>query len=305
MSDPALPPPGWYADPAGTSGSRWWDGDAWTGHVRTQAPADDPPPLPDGIGTGRQDRGSTLPLAFSGRSRLTALVMFGGLVVGLVATAAVGLRTTGSTADLARDDDQPSGQVLPGTDVPAPMSRDEVEARGRAAGCELVADGEPLEDRSHVPSEAAPPPDALYPDRPAHSGRHYGTLLPRPSGVATVPIDERAVLHNMEHGSVVVWVDVDAVDRDAQASVAEWWRQRVDLGFTSDVGGAVFVSPMPEVDDPPAVALRAWGVAMDCHRFDAMVADGFLADHWGSHGRAPEGDLSPYPEESLAFRERA
>ena len=45
------PPPGWYPDPAGGAGARWWDGQGWTEHVqqaraarsRQHAP---PPPAP-------------------------------------------------------------------------------------------------------------------------------------------------------------------------------------------------------------------------------------------------------------------
>ena len=36
------PPPGWYSDPAGSGGTRWWDGQGWTDHV--QHPATPPPP---------------------------------------------------------------------------------------------------------------------------------------------------------------------------------------------------------------------------------------------------------------------
>jgi hypothetical protein len=40
-------PPGWYADPAGGPGQRWWDGYAWTeATVLPQAPAPPPPPPP-------------------------------------------------------------------------------------------------------------------------------------------------------------------------------------------------------------------------------------------------------------------
>jgi hypothetical protein len=36
-------PPGWYADPGGQQGSRWWDGNQWTDHTQPG-----PPPAPPG-----------------------------------------------------------------------------------------------------------------------------------------------------------------------------------------------------------------------------------------------------------------
>jgi uncharacterized protein YxjI len=32
------PPPGWYPDPSGAAGTRWWDGRGWTDHVQAAAP---------------------------------------------------------------------------------------------------------------------------------------------------------------------------------------------------------------------------------------------------------------------------
>jgi hypothetical protein len=31
---PSLPPAGWYPDPSGQPGERWWDGRGWSEHVR-------------------------------------------------------------------------------------------------------------------------------------------------------------------------------------------------------------------------------------------------------------------------------
>jgi len=39
-------PPGWYSDPAGGPGQRWWDGYAWTDTVVLPTPPPPPPPQP-------------------------------------------------------------------------------------------------------------------------------------------------------------------------------------------------------------------------------------------------------------------
>jgi hypothetical protein len=41
---PLPPPPGWYADPGGSGGQRWWDGTRWTEHVHRAVGA--PPAAP-------------------------------------------------------------------------------------------------------------------------------------------------------------------------------------------------------------------------------------------------------------------
>lgn len=44
MSDPRLPPPGWYPEPSGAEGQRWWDGSRWTEYA---TPLAAPPVQPE------------------------------------------------------------------------------------------------------------------------------------------------------------------------------------------------------------------------------------------------------------------
>ena len=37
-TESALPPFGWYPDPAGTNMLRWWDGSAWTNNLERRRP---------------------------------------------------------------------------------------------------------------------------------------------------------------------------------------------------------------------------------------------------------------------------
>ncbi|WP_297741886.1 RDD family protein [uncultured Tessaracoccus sp.] len=50
---PQQPPPGWYPDPAGGSGERFWDGEAWSQATREQSAStqEQPPTLPQAEGT--------------------------------------------------------------------------------------------------------------------------------------------------------------------------------------------------------------------------------------------------------------
>ncbi len=178
-----------------------------------------------------------------------------------------------------------------------------LEAR-ESAGCEMVVNGQPLPDSTHHDPANAPPADVLYGDsqvRPTHSGPHFAGLNQALGGVPSDPLDERATTHNLEHGSVIAWFDPDTVESGTADEMEDWMRSRQDLGFESNSGGNIFVSPYPEMTGDKPIALRAWGYALNCDAWDQEVADSFLIDYWGTHGQAPERNLSPYPRGSLGY----
>lgn len=163
--------------------------------------------------------------------------------------------------------------------------------------CREVDPGD-TEDRDHLEPADAPPASELYDtDLPA-AGPHFGRWSPPVDELPDTPQDVRALLHNMEHGAVVVWVDPQQLDDGTLAFVGQWRDQLGAAGFDNDQTGAtVFVSRMPGDVEPGkvAVALRAWGVALDCATWDLAVADAFVGLHYGTRGAAPEADLGPWP----------
>lgn len=58
MTVPTSPPAAWYADPDGSGGQRYWDGDGWTRHRRTEALT-----APSGVAANVSGRWAALPPA--------------------------------------------------------------------------------------------------------------------------------------------------------------------------------------------------------------------------------------------------
>lgn len=179
------------------------------------------------------------------------------------------------------------------------------EAARETAGCEVLVDGEPLPDRTHLTPAEAPPADILYAAaqvRPTYSGSHFNVVSPRVDNIPRSPIEERSVVHNMEHGAIAVWFDADQLDGSGQNAMGDWGEARNDAGFTSAAGAAIFTSAYDgTITSGKAVAFRAWGEAMDCDTFDQTVADAWTIDYYGTHGIAPERNLAPYPNGVLGY----
>jgi hypothetical protein len=183
------------------------------------------------------------------------------------------------------------------------ISSTEADEARQGAGCEVLAERSPSEDRTHFPSNGIPPADQIYTDiRPVHSGPHAEGVHPVTTSTNS-PVDEVVSTHNLEHGSVIVWYDRDGAGRDASA-VGDWAETLNTNGFAPGRGGVgILASPYeePGISSGKAFAFRAWGTAMDCDEWDETVANAFVLDHFGTHGVAPERLGAPFPTEILAY----
>lgn len=110
-----------------------------------------------------------------------------------------------------------------------------------------------------------------YNSSPATSGPHAQQPAAwGPYGDETVP--ERVLVHNLEHGGVVI--HTKGLDRAQSAQVD---------GLAGSYRDGVVSHVNPDIDSP--VVITAWTRKVECRQFDASVVDAFI-QQWC--GRGPE-----------------
>ena len=114
------------------------------------------------------------------------------------------------------------------------------EATGGGGGCERQEF--PGQTQEHLPDGKPPPKSFKYNSFPPTSGYHDSTPAIFDAYSQSVP--QRHLIHNLEHGGIVVQYGKDVRQRTIDQIVA-WWNQ--------DPTGVV-VSPLPDV--PQAEPLR-------------------------------------------------
>ena len=172
----------------------------------------------------------------------------------------------------------------------------------RGDGNEAVAEGTlgpcvmktyPPMGRQHVNKLS---PGFQYNSFPPTSGPHYppGPKAPAVWNMYDSPVDEVALVHNLEHGGVVVQYG-SKVPQSAVAQIAQWY-QASPLGMV--------VAPLPPLGDMHAKApanaesrifLTAWTHVATCSGFDENTFSKFRDAYRGPGGDAPE----KFPLEAL------
>lgn len=143
-----------------------------------------------------------------------------------------------------------------------------------AAGC-APARQFPDEGQRHVSSGATPE----YDTDPPTSGPHYE--VPAPTGFYEQPIPRETLVHNLEHGQIVIWYDPDAPDIvKSQIEVLSQQEPQATVAVPYDADW-----------DTDSLVLTAWRASQACRVPSQEAVDDFRRRF---QGRAPEPLTPPY-----------
>ena len=154
-------------------------------------------------------------------------------------------------------------------------SAQSLDATLAAAGCSFRT--APSQGRTHAPRL---PRGFRYNTFPPTSGPH----APRPAiwSAYDRPVPEFELVHNLEHGGIVVQYGA-RVPRAAVAALLRWYRRDPD---------ALIVAPLPALGDE--IALTAWTHVAKCRRFDAAAFAAFRdAYRFRGPERLPRSSMRP------------
>jgi hypothetical protein len=113
-----------------------------------------------------------------------------------------------------------------------------------------------------------------YSSSPATSGEHWNT--PANWGVYTlVPAVESQVIHNLEHGGIVIWYQPALTSEEDITALTNWTEQQVRSAKFK-----VILSPWTGADFGHPIAVTAWDWLLYLDSADTDQIRAFLDDHY-------------------------
>ena len=163
------------------------------------------------------------------------------------------------------------------------------------AGTQLPDDG-----NAHVAigvdCRAAPQSDpncgtSPYSSLPAASGPHWDPSGIAEWGVYSTPQPETQLIHNLEHGGIVIWYDPERLDADGIDALTSYVNAQTATGIS---GRYKFIlSPWGGSEPLPApVVATAWRHLLELETADTDAIDEFAR---ARYGRSPEPNGGPAP----------
>jgi hypothetical protein len=130
-----------------------------------------------------------------------------------------------------------------------------------------------------------------YSSLPATSGPHWDPSGVANWGVYSTPQNETQLIHNLEHGGIVIWYDPDAVDAAQVDELSRYVTTQVSSGIS---GRFKFIlSPWGgEEELPSPIVATAWRYLLELDEVDTGALDAFTRARYGI---APEPNGGPGP----------
>jgi hypothetical protein len=120
-----------------------------------------------------------------------------------------------------------------------------------------------------------------YSSTPATSGEHWNTAdSPGPWGVYTTPQPQERLLHNLEHGGIVIWYQPNQLDAGGVQALTDYVQQQVRTAKFK-----VILSPWTGKDFDHPIAVTSWNWLLYLDSADIGQVRAFVNDHYG---QAPE-----------------
>lgn len=167
-------------------------------------------------------------------------------------------------------------------DKQAPSAPEGVTAA--QAGCDEIQEP-PEEGRDHVTGEVD------YDTSPPTSGNHAET--PADAGFYPNDLPKETVVHNLEHGQIVIWYDPSAPQEtiDALEKFADSANDPDNAG-----GGAepILAVPYDDIPSGKTFVITAWEASQACEAYSLEAIDAFRKTY---QGRGPEQVTAPFANE--------
>ncbi len=151
--------------------------------------------------------------------------------------------------------------------------------------------GAHVDDGTECRGPSAPCGADPYSSLPATSGPHWGTT-PAQWGAYSTPLPESQIIHNLEHGGIVIWYDPALLDTDDVAELTSYVEGQTDTG----IGGRFKFILTPwggEEDLGGAIALTAWRHLRTLEAFDMDAVRAFAEANYLRHAPEPNGGPGP------------
>jgi hypothetical protein len=131
-----------------------------------------------------------------------------------------------------------------------------------------------------------------YSSIPATSGPHWDPSAVANWGVYSTPQPETQLIHNLEHGGIVIWYDPDVLTPDEVDELSSYVESQIATGS----GGRFkfILSPWGGAEDlGGAVAVTAWRHLLTLEALDMDAVRGFADANYLRHAPEPNGGPGP------------